>query len=67
MRWLVKGAHPGDSLFLYCKYYSGLATVVLTSNIIINLVSGHATTIADPNGDELDGLDECSLFFVFVR
>ena len=23
MRWLVEGAQPGDSLFFYCKFYTG--------------------------------------------
>ena len=40
--------------------------MLIVLNIIINLVSGHATMVVDPDGD-LDGMDECSLFFVFVR
>ena len=64
MRWLVKGAHPGDTLFFYCKYYSGPMLIVL--RVIINLVSGHATMIADPDGYEDDGFDECSLLYFFV-
>ena len=65
MRWLVKGAQPGDCLFFYCKCYT--STYVDCPNINIILVSGHATQIEDQDGDELDGLDECSWLYFFVR
>ena len=65
MRWLVKGAQPGDCLFFYCKCYT--STDADCPNINIILVSGHATQIEDQDGDELDGLDECSWLYFFVR
>ena len=58
MRWLVEGAQSGDSLFFYCKRYTG--HMLILPDVDINLVSGHATQVPDQDGDEQeDGLDEC--------
>jgi hypothetical protein len=65
MRWLVDGAQSNDSLFFYCKCYTGAYVDRPDVNLI--LVSGHAIQIEDKDGDELDGSDECSWFYFFVR
>jgi hypothetical protein len=65
MRWLVKDAQPGDSLFFYCKCHTGPYFDCRKHDI--DLVSGHATQIKDEDGDERDGFDECSWFYFFVR
>ena len=64
MRWLVEGAQPGDSLFFYCKCYT---SALIIPNVNIILVSGHATQIVDQDGDQEDGLDECSWIYFVMR
>ena len=54
MRWLVRGAHKHDSLFIHCtsvfKGYLNLPTH--------GVDSGHGSQVRDLNGDEVDGYDE---------
>ena len=64
MRELVRDARPHDSFFVYCAYlglddptYTFLWSFELTHFV----VSGHGVQIDDLDGDEPDGLDECSL------
>ena len=63
MRWLVEGAQPDDCLFFYCE----CCTNTYYPNINIILVSGHAIQIVDQDEDEVDGFDECSWLYFFVR
>jgi hypothetical protein len=44
-----------------------LAHMVIFPNINLIIVSGHAIQIKDKDGDELDGFDECSWFYFFMR
>ena len=56
MHWLVKDAHPHDSLFFHCessKCDGGRRALTLG-----RVDSGHGSQIKDLDGDEVDGFDE---------
>jgi hypothetical protein len=62
MRELVRDAQPGDSFFLYCTSLCSTYTdAILYIDSLLIEVSGHGVQIKDTDGDESDGLDECSL------
>ena len=59
MRWLVKDAHPHDSLFFHCTLSFSLPTFVFLTFRVAD--SGHGGQVKDRDGDEIDGWDEGSI------
>ncbi|SJL15142.1 uncharacterized protein ARMOST_18627 [Armillaria ostoyae] len=55
MSWLVQSAKLGDSLFLHCRFSSG---VPASEVVPLFSDSGHGDWVPDQNGDEVDGKDE---------
>ena len=66
MKDLVADARSGDQFYLHCLSPTHDLLSYRASSFSTFLVSGHGSQLADVNGDEEDGWDECmSIFILF--
>jgi hypothetical protein len=53
--------NPATPFFCTVRHYTQRALMLFCIDSLSIEVSGHGVQIKDTDGDELDGLDECSL------